>query len=70
MGDKRILFVLSDGGYAWKVKDYLVSLDSCESVTIEGKDYPGKGSREKSKKNEATYAKLNEAKNKKKNTEL
>ena len=35
--------MLSDGSMAWKVKDYLVSLVTCASVTIEGKDYEGKG---------------------------
>jgi len=36
--------MLKDGSQAWEVKDFLVQQDRCESVTIEGKDYPGKGS--------------------------
>jgi len=36
--------MLKDGSQAWEVKDFLVQQDRCEVVTIEGKDYPGKGS--------------------------
>jgi hypothetical protein len=42
----RVLFVLKDGGRAWEIKDFLVKQDRCEVVTIEGKDYPGKASKE------------------------
>jgi len=43
----RVLFVLKDGSTAWDIKDFLVKQDRCESVTIEGRDYPGKGSAKK-----------------------
>ena len=39
-----MLLMLKDGSQAWEVKDFLVQQDRCEVVTIEGKDYPGKGS--------------------------
>lgn len=35
--------MVSDGAKAWDIKDYLVTQDRCEEVTIEGKSYPGKG---------------------------
>ena len=44
VGSNRVLFVLKDGATAWAIKDFLVQQDRCESVTIEGKDYKGKGS--------------------------
>ena len=44
MGSNRVLLMLKDGSKAWEVKDFLVQQDRCEVVTIEGKDYPGKGS--------------------------
>ena len=43
MGDNRVLFMLKDGSKAWEIKDFLVTQDRCEVVTIEGKDYYGKG---------------------------
>ena len=43
VGSNRALFVLKDGSQAWDVKNFLVAQDRCEVVTIEGKDYPGKG---------------------------
>jgi len=44
VGSNRVLLMLKDGSQAWDVKDFLVQQDRCEVVTIEGKDYPGKGS--------------------------
>ena len=35
--------MLNDGSMAWEAKDFLVQQDRCEVVTIDGKDYPGKG---------------------------
>ena len=35
--------MLKDGSKAWEIKDFLVTQDRCEVVTIEGKDYYGKG---------------------------
>ena len=43
VGSNRVIFMLTDGSKAWEVKDYLVQQDNCEEVTIEGKNYPGKG---------------------------
>jgi hypothetical protein len=43
VSDDRAIFMLKDGAVAWDVKDYLVQQDRCKVVTIEGKDYPGKG---------------------------
>lgn len=43
MGSNRVLFMLKDGSQAWEVKDFLIQQDRCDVVTIEGKDYPGKG---------------------------
>lgn len=44
VGSNRVLFLLKDGAKAWEVKDFLVKQERCELVTIEGKDYPGRGS--------------------------
>lgn len=44
VGSNRVLFVLKDGSKAWEVKDFLTAQDRCEGVTIEGKEYPGRGS--------------------------
>ena len=44
VGDNRALFMLKDGSSAWDVKNFLIQQDRCEVVTIEGKDYHGKGS--------------------------
>ena len=38
----KILMVVQDGAVAWKIKDFLVNLDNCRDVTIEGKVYDGK----------------------------
>ena len=43
VGDNRVLFMLKDGSKAWEIKDYLTTQDQCEMVTIEGRDYFGKG---------------------------
>ncbi|XP_072258835.1 LRP chaperone MESD [Pyxicephalus adspersus] len=43
VGPNRVIFMLRDGGYAWEVKDFLVSQDRCADVTLEGQVYPGKG---------------------------
>lgn len=44
VGQNRVLFMLKDGSTAWDIKDFLVAQERCEVVTIEGKDYFGKGS--------------------------
>lgn len=33
--------MIKDGAKAWEIKDFLVTQDRCEEVTIEGKNYPG-----------------------------
>jgi hypothetical protein len=48
---KRVIFMLTDGSKAWEVKDFLVQQDNCEEVTIEGKNYPGKGANQVNKRN-------------------
>lgn len=35
--------MMNDGAKAWEIKDYLVSLENCAEVTVEGKSYPGRG---------------------------
>lgn len=35
--------MLKDGSTAWDIKNFLITQDRCELVTIEGKDYYGKG---------------------------
>ena len=47
VGSNRVIFMLTDGSKAWEVKDFLVQQDNCEEVTIEGKNYPGKGANQK-----------------------
>lgn len=44
VSDDRAIFMLKDGSKAWEVKDFLIKQDRCLQVTIENKDYPGKGS--------------------------
>nr|CAB3263759.1 LDLR chaperone MESD-like [Phallusia mammillata] len=68
----RVLFKLSDGSYAYEIKDFLVEQEQCELVTIEGKDYPGKGStKSKDTKNGAkTKSKKKKAKKTKIKSEL
>uniref|UniRef100_A0A5F9D005 LRP chaperone MESD n=1 Tax=Oryctolagus cuniculus TaxID=9986 RepID=A0A5F9D005_RABIT len=36
VGSDRAIFMLRDGGYAWEIKDFLVSQDRCADVTLEG----------------------------------
>ena len=43
VGDDRVLFTLNDGSKAWEVKNFLIKQERCLLVTIEGKDYFGKG---------------------------
>lgn len=43
VSDKRILFQLDDGSKAIEIKDYLVSLDTCESVSFDNLNFDGKG---------------------------
>ena len=35
--------MLNDGAKAYEVKNFLVTQDNCDVVTIEQRDYPGKG---------------------------
>ncbi|XP_004708134.1 LRP chaperone MESD [Echinops telfairi] len=60
VGSDRAIFMLRDGGYAWEIKDFLVSQDRCADVTLEGQVYPGKGGGGKEKN------KTKQEKNKKK----
>jgi len=43
VSDNRVLFQVNDGSLAVKIKDFLVSQDTCESVSFENLDFPGKG---------------------------
>uniref|UniRef100_A0A8D2M1T6 LRP chaperone MESD n=1 Tax=Zonotrichia albicollis TaxID=44394 RepID=A0A8D2M1T6_ZONAL len=43
VGSNRAIFMLRDGGYAWEIKDFLISQERCADVTLEGQVYPGKG---------------------------
>ena len=42
--ENRAIFMVHDGARAWPVKDFLIEQERCESVTIEGRTYHGKGS--------------------------
>lgn len=42
--DNRAIFMFKDGSQAWEAKDYLLQQERCESVSLENKVYPGKGS--------------------------
>lgn len=42
--DNRAIFMFKDGSQAWEAKDFLLQQDRCESVSLENKVYPGKGS--------------------------
>uniref|UniRef100_H2Z9H9 LRP chaperone MESD n=1 Tax=Ciona savignyi TaxID=51511 RepID=H2Z9H9_CIOSA len=67
----RVLIKISDGSYAYEIRDFLVAQDRCEAVTIEGKDYPGKGSPlNKGKKPAKTKGKKKTGKKKATKTEL
>ncbi|GAB0099165.1 LDLR chaperone boca [Sergentomyia squamirostris] len=50
--DARAIFMFKDGSHAWVAKDFLVEQEKCESVTIEGKVYPGKYSSKSSDKSD------------------
>ncbi|XP_073693672.1 LRP chaperone MESD [Garra rufa] len=52
VGSNRAIFMLRDGSYAWEVKDFLISQDRCEDVTVEGQVYPGKAAKKAAKGNE------------------
>ena len=41
VSSNRVIFMIKDGAKAWEIKDFLVTQDRCEEVTIEGKNYPG-----------------------------
>ncbi|KAM9532856.1 LRP chaperone MESD [Guaruba guarouba] len=49
VGSNRAIFMLRDGGYAWEIKDFLISQERCADVTLEGQVYPGKGGEENEK---------------------
>uniref|UniRef100_U3ITZ9 LRP chaperone MESD n=1 Tax=Anas platyrhynchos platyrhynchos TaxID=8840 RepID=U3ITZ9_ANAPP len=49
VGSNRAIFMLRDGGYAWEIKDFLISQERCADVTLEGQVYPGKGADESEK---------------------
>jgi len=42
--DHRILIKIEDGSYSVEIKNFLISQERCEMVTLDGKDYPGKSS--------------------------
>lgn len=42
--DNRAIFMFKDGSQAWEAKDFLIEQDRCESVSVENKVYPGRGS--------------------------
>ncbi|XP_014680686.1 PREDICTED: LDLR chaperone MESD-like [Priapulus caudatus] len=42
--DNRVIFMLKDGSKAWDIKNFLVTQDRCEEVTIEQQIYYGKAS--------------------------
>ncbi|CAC5372568.1 unnamed protein product [Mytilus coruscus] len=46
----RVIFMMTDGSKAWEVKDFFTQQESCEEVTIEGKNYPGNGQVNKNQK--------------------
>ncbi|GFR01593.1 LDLR chaperone boca [Trichonephila clavata] len=52
IGENRVIFMFKDGSQAWEAKDFLVDQKRCELVTIESKEYYGKHSSKKSKKEE------------------
>ncbi|KAK9971338.1 hypothetical protein ABG768_024710 [Culter alburnus] len=57
VGSNRVIFMLRDGSYAWEIKDFLVSQDRCEDVTVEGQVYPGKAAKKDAKGNEQNESK-------------
>lgn len=40
----RAIFMFRDGSQAWEAKNFLIEQERCESVTVENKVFPGKGS--------------------------
>ncbi|TRY90283.1 hypothetical protein DNTS_025664 [Danionella cerebrum] len=57
VGSNRVIFMLRDGSYAWEVKDFLVSQERCEDVTVEGQVFPGKAAKKDAKGNEDNQTK-------------
>ncbi|XP_052693727.1 LRP chaperone MESD-like [Crassostrea angulata] len=47
VGSNRVIFMIKDGSKAWEIKNFLVTQDRCEEVTIEGKNYPGAAAKDK-----------------------
>ena len=43
VSDNRVLLQVSDGSLAFQIKDFLVTQDTCESVSFENMDFDGKG---------------------------
>ncbi|XP_062567936.1 LRP chaperone MESD-like [Saccostrea cucullata] len=50
VSSNRVIFMIKDGAKAWEIKDFLVTQDRCEEVTIEGKNYPGAAAKSKDTK--------------------
>ena len=46
----RAIFMLKDGAAAWQLKNFLIQQDRCYEVTIDNKNYYGKGSGKKTNK--------------------
>lgn len=42
--DNRAIFMFKDGSQSWEAKDFLLQQERCESVSLENKVFPGKGS--------------------------
>nr|XP_022308649.1 LDLR chaperone boca-like [Crassostrea virginica] len=54
VSSNRVIFMIKDGAKAWEIKDFLVTQDRCEEVTIEGKNYPGAAAKNKKEENVAS----------------
>lgn len=39
--DNRAIFMFKEGSQAWEAKDFLITQERCESVSIENKVYNG-----------------------------
>ncbi|XP_061185415.1 LDLR chaperone boca-like [Saccostrea echinata] len=50
VSSNRVIFMIKDGSKAWEIKDFLITQDRCEEVTIEGKNYPGAAAKSKDSK--------------------
>jgi len=48
--DNRAIFLFKDGSQGWIAKEHLIDQEKCESVMIESKVYPGKFSKDSSKR--------------------